>query len=226
MTELKEDAAHWSPSHPRPVEATGAAPDIPADNRPAYQDLDEEGFALYLIDRLRTRLSSELDPDIQMAIGKLINRLVMMDPKVVHRHRALFTVAFDIFTAEKPNMVLAQSIWRDLTIVTDRSSFGLARLASFIAGSTSLSASIAALTLAAILSVVALFVMVGLHPALLGTQFRASELLRQLQGEDAALLVLLVHAAFIGGIVSILARMQDFVDDDTAGPVLVFISVF
>lgn len=226
MTELKEDAAQWSPPPGQPVAPPGSGPGIPADRpqKPDARDADE--FMQSLLDRLRDRLSGELDPEVQTAIGKLINQLVVMRPEVIWQHRALFNLAFDVFTAEKPNMILAQSIWRDMMIITDRSSFGLARIVSFIAGSTALSASIAALILAGFVSVGMLFMMVGTHQFALGSGFRASELLRQLQGGNAALLILAVHAAFIGGIVSILARIQDFVDTDSAGPVLVFISVF
>lgn len=227
MTELKEDAAQWAQSRGQPVTPKdGPAPRAAdVEDRP-FDTLDEDEFMRLLVHRLRDRLNCELDPEVQAGIGKLINLLIMMRPATIRRHRALFVIAFDVFTAEKPNMVLAHSIWRDLMIITDRSGFGLARLVSFVAGSTALSASISALLAAGFFSFVMLFVMVGGDHLFVGHQLRASGLLRHLQGDNATQLVIVVHAAFMGGIISILARVQNFVNDVDAGPVLVFISVF
>ena len=52
-----------------------------------------------------------------------------------------------------------------------------------------------------------------------------AELIAALDNRSVTLLIIAIHAAFIGGIISILARMQDFLADPTQTPLLIYISI-
>jgi ABC-type amino acid transport system permease subunit len=52
-----------------------------------------------------------------------------------------------------------------------------------------------------------------------------SDLFTSLNDGSVMLLIIAIHAAFIGGIVSILARVQDFLSNPMLSPLLIYISV-
>ena len=51
------------------------------------------------------------------------------------------------------------------------------------------------------------------------------ELFASLDDGSVSLLIIAIHAAFIGGIVSILARIQDFLSNPSLSPLIIFISI-
>lgn len=177
-----------------------------------------------LIARIRGKLSTELDEDVQSEMAKLIGLLLEMPPRAVIASRTYFELALDILAADRPNIALARSIRLELAIIQDKMSYGITRYVSYICGSTPLNAAIAALLTTIFLSLVILWVMLTGHRILLQS-IAGSELFSSLANGSVALLIIAIHAAFVGGIVSILARIQDFLSRPTISPPLLYISI-
>jgi hypothetical protein len=134
-------------------------------------------------------------------------------------------MAFDILASEQPNLLVARSIRSELAIINDKTSRGMTRYISYVCGSTPLNAAISALLSTILLSIVVLVVMISGHLALIQSVAETSALITALNDGSVTLLIIATHAAFIGGIVSILARIQDFLSGSTYSPPLVYISV-
>jgi ABC-type amino acid transport system permease subunit len=66
--------------------------------------------------------------------------------------------------------------------------------------------------------------MIG-HREMLREIAGTAELFASLHDGSVVLLIIAIHAAFIGGIISILTRIQDFLSDPTLSPPLIYISV-
>jgi hypothetical protein len=70
-----------------------------------------------------------------------------------------------------------------------------------------------------------LWLMMAGHREVVRDMAGTSALFASLDDGSVALLIIAIHAAFIGGIFSILARIQDFLSSPTLSPPLIFISV-
>ena len=186
---------------------------------------DYQAFVQSLIGRVEDRLVSKLDEDVQAEFANLVALLVEMPRKSVKESRIFFELAFDLLAAKEPNLSLVRSIRQELSNVNDRTSGGIVRYISFICGGTRLSAVISALITVILLSVLIVWVMITSHRALLQSAAGTSVLMSMLSDGSVELLIVAIHAAFVGGVVSIVARVQDFVDGNALSPPLVYISV-
>ena len=151
--------------------------------------------------------------------------LASMPRKAVAANRVYFELAFDILGAEQPNLLLARSIRLELATINDRASHGITRLISYICGNTPLNAVLSALISTFVLAFFFLWLMMTGHRALVEDISGTYNLFAALNDGSVALLIIAIHAAFIGGMISILARIQDFLSDPRLSPLLVYISV-
>jgi uncharacterized membrane protein len=201
-----------------------------ADARPAAdpEDLSDTEFRTFvqsLIARVEGRLTKRLEPEVQNEIANLLGLLIEMPRKAVVASRVYFELAFDVLGAEQPNLVLARSIRLELSAINDSRSKGVTRLISYICGSTPLNAAIAALIASIVISLMLLWLMITGHREFLRDVAGTSTLLTTLNDGSVTLLIIAIHSAFLGGIVSIVARIQDFLSGSTFSPPLIFISV-
>jgi uncharacterized membrane protein len=183
-------------------------------------------FVLSLIGRIESRLAAKLDDDVQTDIAKTMQLLATMDRKAVAANRVYFEFVFDILGSEQPNMILAESIRRELAAINDRNSYGITRLVSYLCGDTRINAAISALISASVLAFFILWLMMTGHLGMIRDVAGTSDLFAALDARSVMLLIIAIHAAFIGGIVSILARVDDFTTDPTQTPLLVYIAIF
>ena len=227
MTGLQEEAkpaTDWGqqPQSERPArpDLTGPFDDVSLEDPKTYR-----AFVRSLMGRIQARLAAKLDDDVQAELASLTRLLASMPPKAVAANRVYFELAFDLLATEQPNLLLARSIRWQLAAINDRASYGISRFIAYICGSTAINAVLSALISAAVLAFLLLWLMMSGHRALVQNISGTYDLFAAIDEHSVALLVIAIHAAFIGGIISILARVQDFLSDPTISPLLVYISV-
>jgi hypothetical protein len=227
MTGLQEEAkpaTDWGKQPPteRPARFDSADPfdDVSLEDPTTYR-----AFVRSLTGRIEARLATKLDGDVQVEIANLMRLLASMPRKAVAANRVYFELAFDILGAEQPNLVLVRSICLELATINDRASHGITRLISYICGGTAINAVLSALISTFVLALFLLWLMMSGHRALIENISATYNLFAALNDGSVALLIIAIHAAFIGGIISILARIQDFLSDPTLSPLLIYISV-
>jgi hypothetical protein len=227
MTGLQEEAkpaTDWGqqPKSERPVrpDPTGQFDDASLDDPKTYR-----AFVRSLIGRLEPRLAAKLGDDIQVEIASLTRLLANMPPKAVAANRVYFELAFDLLMAEPPNLLLARSIRLELAAVNDRASYGITRLVSYICGATAINAVLSALISTFVFAFFFLWLLMTGHRGMVRNLTGTYDLFASLNDGSVALLIIAIHAAFIGGIISILARIQDFLSDPALSPLLIYISV-
>jgi hypothetical protein len=204
---------------------------IPSDPADQFDGASLEDPRIYrafvesLTDRIEGRLSTKLDENVQAEIADLLRLLAEMPPKAVAANRVYFEMAFDILAAEQPNLLLARSIRFELAAINDRSARGIIRWISYISGNTPLNAALSAVISTFILALLSLLLIVSGHQAIVRAMAGTSALLTSLDDGSVAVLLIAIHAAFIGGLVSILARIQDFLSLHAVSPALIYISI-
>jgi hypothetical protein len=227
MTGLQEEAksaTSWGgqPQSELPVRPDSADPfdDVSLDDGRNYR-----AFVRSLMSRVHGKLTTKLDSDVQTEIAKTIQLLAHMRREIVLANRVYFELVFDILGAEQPNLLLATSIRREIGAINDRKSYGILRLVSYICGSTPLNAAVSSLISASALSFFTLFLMMGSARSIIRDMAGTSELFSLLDNHSVTLLVMTIHAAITGSIISVLARMQDFLTDPTQTPLFIYIAI-
>jgi hypothetical protein len=227
MTGLQEEAKPATDWGKQPQSGRPARPDLtgPFDDVSLEDPKTYRAFVRFLMGRVEARLATKLDDDVQAELASLTRLLASMPPKAVAANRVYFELAFDLLAAEQPNLLLTESIRRELGAINDRASYGITRLISYLCGNTALNAALSALISASVLAFLLLWLMMSGHRALVQNISGTYDLFAAIDEHSVALLVIAIHAAFIGGIISILIRIQDFLSDPTLSPLLVYISV-
>jgi hypothetical protein len=182
-------------------------------------------FVQSLLGRIEGRLSTKLDRDVQDEIANLTRLLAGMPRKTIGANRVYFELAFDLLGAEQPNLLLVRSIRLELNAINDRASYGISRLIGYVCGNTPLNATFSALVTIFTLAILILWLMLKGHRGMIQAMAEDSDLFTSLNDGSVMLLIIAIHAAFIGGIVSILARVQDFLSNPMLSPLLIYISV-
>ena len=158
----------------------------------------------------------------------MMRLLLVMPWKAVNEHRVYFELAFDLLARDKPNLILIRNLRFELSEVKDRSGGWFSRLLSRICGDGPLHAVISGLLVGFVMSfvVVALLIVVNRYsdaaPDGLGSELLLFDFIPK---EAVTQLIILVHAAFIGSVVSVIARLRDFISVPEFSPLLVFLSV-
>ena len=227
MTGLQEEAKPATDSGRQPPgePPTASAPADQFDDASLEDPKTYRAFVQSLIGRIEGRLATRLDYDVQAEIADLTRLLAEMPREAVAANRVYFELAFDILAAEQPNLLLARSIRLELAAINDRSSHGVTRLISYVSGNTSLNAALSAIIFTIIIAFIILWLLTAGHRQLVQEMAGTSALFSSLDDGSVGLLIIAIHAAFIGGIVSIFARIQDFLSSPTLSPPLIFVSV-
>jgi len=229
MKDLQEEAKpapDWGkqpPDEEHPpawFDAADAIDEVSLEDPKAYR-----AFVRSLLARIQGRLDTPLDREVQIEIANLTRLLAGMPRETIAAHRVYLELAFDLLGSEQPNLLLVRSIRLQLAAINDRAAYGISHLIGYICGNTPLNAAISALLSTFVLAVVFLWAMMSGHRGMVREMAATSELFASLDDGSVALLVIAIHAAFIGGIVSILARIQDFLSNPALSPLLIYISV-
>lgn len=205
-------------SDAREVQGRGSTPEVQA-----RQDL-----LASLNTKLAHKLASPLDEETQAEISHLVRLMTSMRWEIVEQNRAFFELAFDLLAADEPNMIVIRNLRYTLGLLRDRSSRGLSRLLALVSGESPLHAVLSALALIVALSfLISLFVAWGHHLiSMLADQAGDdAPILKSIHDAPITQIVLLLHAAFLGSVVSITLRVKSFLDMKVFNAVLVFVSV-
>lgn len=225
MSDFQEEKRDWIPSKALPAEPEKADPSN-GYHQSLLEDPDEyDKYIKSLLSRLDHCIDGELDPLMQEQISRFIGLLVSMPRKVVVDNHLIFELAFEVLGRKSPNTVLARRLWVELLRINNRSTFGMTSVVSYLAGITPLSATISALTTAVLLSFVLLGALLQGHQYLVNAALPVSVLDAHGTGNNGTLVIIAVHSAMLGGIVSILSRMQKFVSLEDLSPTMIYISV-
>lgn len=189
---------------------------------------DREAFVRLLHAKMQHKLASHVDDDAQVEIANLMRLLATMSWDTVDEHRAYFELASDLLAAQQPNMILVRSIRFDLAEIKERNSGWISRALSYFCGDTPLHAVLSGLLMVVVFSFfVALILAEGHRLASVAANELSYEFPLFVAVRDIPIiqLILLVHAAFIGSVVSIAVRIRDFLSIAAFSSLLVFVSV-
>ena len=217
------------PDHPRYVKAFVKEPggDRP-DRRSSREAERRQAFVRSLQAKIEHKLSTHLDDDVQGEIGKMMRLLVLMPWRVLEENRAFFELAFDALSKDKPNLILVRNLRYELSELNDRAGGWFSRLLARLSGTGALHAVISGLVVVFVLSsvVVILLAMVNRFAgSTLGTLGSDLPLLESISRTTIGQLILLIHAALIGSIVSIMVRLRNLLSVPEFSPLLLFTSV-
>ncbi len=187
-----------------------------------------QAFVRFLNAKIEHKLSSPIDDEVQVEIANLMRLLAVMRWKVVASHRAQFELAFDQLAADQPNLIIVRSLRFGLAEIKDRSAGGISRILSYLSGDAPLHAVLSGLIVVLVLAlVISLVIAEGHRFASIAAKEMEYELplFEAIRNMPIAQLMLLMHAAFIGSVVSILARLRDFLSIAAFSSLLIFVSV-
>jgi hypothetical protein len=191
-----------------------------AEGRAAESLQDPEAYRAFvraLYAKLEARMADQLDADTQMELAELARLLMTIPRKTVDKHRSAFETAFDLLAIGSPNILVVRSLRLNLATAEQKDSSLLARVLYRVCGETPLTAVLAALASILILS---FFVLIAMHQ---GHRWLSG--LYDLGMLPIGQLMLLVQAAFLGSIVSVIVRIRDFLHPAEFSPLLLYISV-
>ena len=178
-----------------------------------------------LVRRFDGRPRSIALPEVEAEIAMLIGLLTEMPRTLALENRIHFELACDMLAADPPKLIAARTLRSRLAAANYRAAPGFTRVLAILAGNSRLSAAVSALITVFLMGLAVIALMAAGHRALLREIAATSTLMQSLQDGSVPLLIIAIHAAFLGGIVSILARIQDFLTDPAAAPPVVFVSV-
>jgi hypothetical protein len=218
MTGFDERAGRYdAPGGPSP----GGSPGLTAPS------LSEQYDALVrdLVLRLGARPHGAPASEVETEIANLIGVLTEMPRRLALDNRVHFELACDLLAADPPCLIAARTVRSRLTTANYRAAPGFVRILAILAGNSRLSAAISALITVFLLGLAVIALMAAGHKALLRDIAATSVLMQSLHDGSVPLLIIAIHAAFLGGIVSILARIQDFLTDPAVAPPVIYVSV-
>ncbi len=225
---LKEEPARWDQDAlraPRPSSRAGQGRQESPDR---FEDQNAfDAFVGALRARIRHRLDAGLDDRVQLEIAYLTRLLGNVPRAVVYKNRVFFEMAFDLLTAEHPNLVLVAQL-RQGPFVAMEQSTGLGRLIVVMCGITPIQTVISGILSIFLLLFIAILLLDQTHAMLqvLGSPLeQLHPIARLLQRMPIAQIIVLVVAAFAGAVVSVLARFRSFLDAARSTPLLVYVTV-
>jgi hypothetical protein len=200
----------------------GSAPSF-LDDSEAFQD-----FVRSLYAKIKPKLDSTLDDEIQIEIAGLTRLLSTLPPEVVEHNRIYFETAFDLIAADQPNLLIIKSIRYDVASIQQQYSGIVPRVLLKICGKTPLTSLIAALITAFVLSFIVVIALsaghkfVNMSSSNLKLDF---PLFFAIKDVPVGQYFLAIHAAFLGSIVSVIVRIRDFLNSATFNSLLIYFSV-
>jgi hypothetical protein len=187
-----------------------------------------QAFVHALQAKLQPRLAARLDDDIQGEIVYLNRLLLTTPPLVLDQYRAQFEIAYEMLSETPANLSVIRGLRFDLANAVEREARDISRLLLYICGRTPLTAVMSGLlTIFVILTVVTSIILQG-HLLASQSSERAQETyswLLMLKGVPIGPIMLIVHAAFIGSVVSVLTRISEFLSLTAFNPLLIYFSV-
>ena len=189
----------------------------------AYQD-----FVEFLFAKIKRRVCCKVDDETQMEIAGLTRLLTTMPRQAVEENRVYFETAFDLLAEEEPNLLVIRSLRFDLAAIEGKYAGGISRIVTSICGKTPLSSVMSALCTMFLLSFVVVLALsathhlVSTHAANLKEDFPLFFAIKNVPIGDY---LLIIHAAVLGSIVSVIVRVRAFLNSAEFNPLLIYFSV-
>ena len=198
---------------PRTKVSSEAARVIP---KPIDTDAQSPGEVTQLINIVEQKITSEgVDDQVQIEIATILNLLAKLEQeKSISSNKRNLKLALKSLASNQPNLSFVRGLRSELEWNTKAYSQGLPKLLRRIAGPTPISAMIA--------GVLVSLVFFPLLYVILVTQFETG----LSKHFNMPTLNILVGGAFVGGIVSILSRLDKFGTLRLYNPNLVFLTAF
>lgn len=187
-----------------------------------------QAFVRALYGCVQHKLDTSVDDNLTAEVAGFNRLLTLMPPQAVEKNREFFELAFELMQADQPNLVLVGSIRRDLMEMSHKYIGGISRIVSFISGRTLLNAVLSALLTIAVMSFASMLIMGGAIQLMFLASKSAQSNLRLLQvltGPAYNELLIVLHAALLGSMVSIMVRIKSFLAQPTLTPLLAYVSI-
>ena len=187
-----------------------------------------QSFVHALFGCIQHKLNTAADSEFTAEVVGLNRLLTLMPPAVVDTNREFFELAFELLSADQPNLLLVGSIRRDLLERSRKYTGGIVRVLSFLSGRTLLNAVLAALLTVIVASFIFMLLMSGAVKFVffaMSTGQADLRLLEVLKGPAYNELLIMFHAAFLGSMVSIMVRIKSFLIQPTLTPLLAYVSI-
>jgi hypothetical protein len=211
--------------------AEDQAPEWTASARPAESLQDPEAYRAFvkaLYAKVEQGMADRLDAETQTELAELARLLTTMPRKVIDEHRTAFETAFDLLGSGNPNILVVRSLRLNLATEEQRHSSLLAKLLLHVCGDTPLTAVLSALASVFVLSFLVVLVPGHAPHWLTGgapPQADSAPFLFAIKDVPIGQVMLLMHAAFLGSIASVIVRVRDFLKPAEFTPLLLYISV-
>jgi hypothetical protein len=187
-----------------------------------------QAFVRALYGCIQHKLDTTVDNNLSAEVAGFNRLLTLLPPAIVEKNREFFELAFELLSADRPNLLLVGSIRRDLVETSHRYTGGIVRILSFFSGKTLLNAVLAALLTVIVSSFVFMLAMSGAVKLMFfasSTGQTDLRLLQVLNGPAYNELLIMFHAAFLGSMVSIMVRIKSFASQPTLTPLLAYVSI-
>lgn len=230
MSESEPSGPATPGNQPAPDRPPSAAPPLPPQSVTGSFDdpVVFQAFVRALYGCIRHKFDTAVDNNFTAEVAGFNRLLTLLPPEVVESKREFFELAFQLLQSDQPNLALVGSIRRDLTDISHKYVGGLSSFLSFISGRTLLNAVLSALLTVVIMSFASMLIMGGA----IKLMFLASRtgqtnlhLMEVLTGPAYNELLIVLHAALLGSLVSIMVRIKSFLSQPTLTPLLAYVSI-
>jgi hypothetical protein len=160
-------------------------------------------------------VAENIDDEVQIELAIVVSLLAKMEKSgSVGDNKRYLEIALKSLASERPNLSFVRGLRTELELNSEMYSRGLPRLIKKIAGPTPLSAMIAGLSTTLILSPFIYGILIFFFGDRLENYFSVTTV------------IVLTGAAFLGGVVSLLSRLEEFAALRLYNPNLIFFTAF
>ncbi len=196
------------------MDKSGSSPSTATTSEPAGKR--EPGGITQLFRIVENKIDAEnIDDEVQVEMAIVLSLLAKMEKSgSVGDNKRYLELALKSLASERPKLSFVRGLRTELELNSEMYSHGLPRFIKMIAGPTPLSAMIAGLATTLIMSPLVYAILIFLFSEHLQNYF------------DVATFSVLSGAAFLGGIVSLLSRLEEFAALRLYNPNLIFLTAY
>lgn len=196
------------------MDKSGSSPSTATTSEPAGKR--EPGEITQLFRIVENKIDAEnIDDEVQVEMAIVLSLLAKMEKSgSVGDNKRYLELALKSLASERPKLSFVRGLRTELELNSEMYSHGLPRFIKKIAGPTPLSAMIAGLATTLIMSPLVYAILFFLFSERLQNFF------------DVATFSVLSGAAFLGGIVSLLSRLEEFAALRLYNPNLIFLTAY
>ncbi|MEO1091831.1 MAG: hypothetical protein AAFX81_14465 [Pseudomonadota bacterium] len=189
-------------------------------------------FVKMLYAKISHKVDAPIEDQVQQELGELLRLIAALPESVLMRKRADLEIVFDLLASRQPNLKLIKSLRSGIETAAEKSGW-LSGVIVRIAGTTPLQAVVSALITVFFMAFVVVLLLLFAHRLLIslaegiappGGAIELPEL-SGIKNFPIREFLLAIHASFFGSIVSIVTRMERFLDNATYNVVVIYVSI-